>query len=117
MTREEMIEVLIQDRKCEVQAGIYDTLENIFVYGWKGYDNWTDRELEEEFENLNEEKFDEKTAAKIIKEKKRIELKRVKKFKLKAVLDELIEDMDQEPWKKARITAKRGEEKEARLPF
>lgn len=51
MSREEMIEVLIQDRLNDwVFASNCDGLEDVLWEGWKGYGKYTDNELKEEIE-------------------------------------------------------------------
>lgn len=51
MTREEMIEVLIEDRLSEwVFASCYETLEELLWAGFKGYGEYTNDELLEEIE-------------------------------------------------------------------
>ncbi len=51
MTRQEMIDVLIEDRLTEwVFAGNYNSLEYALCDGWKGYDEYTDAELKKEIE-------------------------------------------------------------------
>ena len=82
MTREEMIEILIEDRINDwVRASNTDGLEEILVVGWEGYENYTFHELQEAIEALCEDNFDEETADKIKKERVRLELARIKKLK------------------------------------
>jgi len=74
MTREEMTELLIEDRFSEwIYARCPEGLEDILHIGWKGYDNYTQQELEEAFLELPEEIFDDGKARKIKLEKLRIE--------------------------------------------
>ncbi len=48
MTRNEMIGILTQDRLNDwVYASNTDMLEDVLFYGWKGYRDYTDGELEE----------------------------------------------------------------------
>lgn len=55
MTREEKIEILIMDRVCDwVYASNSDTLEDWLRYGFKGYDNLTDAELDELLEEIKD---------------------------------------------------------------
>jgi len=51
MTREEMIEILIEDRLTDwVFAHNYYELEILLWEGWKGYSQYSDEELLEEIE-------------------------------------------------------------------
>ena len=51
MTRDEMIEILIEDRLTDwVFAHNYEGLEEVLWEGWKGYGKYTDAELKEEIE-------------------------------------------------------------------
>lgn len=80
MTREEMIEILIKDRIGDwVDARNSDGLEFILAHGWKGWDDYTDVELEECIEELCEDNFDNETAEKIKILKMEIELKWIEK--------------------------------------
>jgi len=73
MTRDEIITILIEDRFNEwIYARCPDGLEHILEFGWKGYDNFTDEELYEAFNELDEDNFDKETAEKIKSEKKRL---------------------------------------------
>lgn len=66
MTREVMINLLIEDRINEwVYARCYDGLEEILYVGWTGYTSYTDQELQEAFMELLHENFDNKKAEKI----------------------------------------------------
>lgn len=54
MTRNEMINALIEDRLTDwVYARNTDGLEEILLTGWKGYEDYTDLELKEAFEELD----------------------------------------------------------------
>lgn len=56
MTRNEMIKALIEDRLTDwVYAQNIDGLEDILISGWKGYEDYTDLELKEAFEELSNE--------------------------------------------------------------
>ena len=73
MKKEEMIELLVEDRINEwVHARCHEGLEDILYSGWRGYNNYTDQELNEAFEELLEENFDEEIVEKIRVEKFRI---------------------------------------------
>ncbi len=51
LTREEMIEILIQDRFEDwIYASNTDTLEEALWDGWKGYGEYTNKELKDEIE-------------------------------------------------------------------
>lgn len=77
MTRDEMIELLIEDRINEwVHARMHEGLEEVLFSGWKGYDEYTDEELDEAFELLVEENFTPDKAEKIKFHKLQIERKR-----------------------------------------
>lgn len=57
MIREKMIEVLIENRLTEwVFAGCTDSLEELLMFGWKGYEDYTDEELKEAIEDYLEPK-------------------------------------------------------------
>ena len=59
MTKEEKIEILIMDRIWDwVYARNSNTLEDWLAYGFKGYDNYTDAELDESLEEI-EDKVEE----------------------------------------------------------
>jgi len=59
MTREEKISILIEGRMWEwVYARNYDGLEDCLTEGFKGYDNYTDAELDEALEEI-EDKIEE----------------------------------------------------------
>lgn len=73
MNRNEIISLLIEDRIGDwVHAHNTDGLEEVLVLGWKGYENYTNQELQEAFEELIEDNFDEETARKIRAEKIRL---------------------------------------------
>jgi hypothetical protein len=73
MTREEIIELLIEDRINEwVHARCYDGLKEILYAGWTGYTSYTDQELQEAFMDLLDENFDDEKAEKIELEQLRI---------------------------------------------
>lgn len=56
MTRRKMIEILIEDRLTEwVFAGNYDGLEEFLWDGWKGYGEYTDKELKKELERFEKD--------------------------------------------------------------
>ncbi len=75
MTRNEIIELLIEDRINEwVHARCDEGLEEILYSGWKGFDDYTDQELQEAFEYLCEDNFDKENAEKIRVEKMRLNL-------------------------------------------
>ncbi len=59
MTRDEMIDVLIEDRITDwVYAQNTDGLEEmLFCCNWKAYDNYTDDELKEALEFLDEDQI------------------------------------------------------------
>ena len=58
MTRDEMIEILIEDRLSEwVYAQMTDGFVDMLRRGWKGYDEYTDKELQD---LLNSYEFDSK---------------------------------------------------------
>lgn len=66
MNREEMIDILIQDRINEwVHAKCHETLEEFLYIGWKGYEDYSNEELYDAFEELCEDNFDDATALKI----------------------------------------------------
>ena len=53
MTRDEMIEVLIEDKFSEwIYAGCTDSLEEMLLFGWKGLEDYTDQELKETIEEM-----------------------------------------------------------------
>lgn len=55
MTREQLIEILIQDRlTCYVYARNTDMLRELLIYGFKGFDSYTHQELLEEVEDTAE---------------------------------------------------------------
>lgn len=55
MTREEKIEILIMDRIWDwVYASNSDTLEDWLAYGFKGYDNYSDAELDKALEEIDD---------------------------------------------------------------
>lgn len=59
MTREEKIQILIEDRFWDwVYARNYDGLEEMLQIGFKGYDEFTDQELDDALEEI-EEKIEE----------------------------------------------------------
>ncbi len=76
MKRDEIIDLFIEDKINDWVHG-HNTLEleEVLFCGWKGYEDYTDLELEEAFEILIPENFDEVTAEKIRTEQKRIEAK------------------------------------------
>lgn len=77
-----MIEILIKDRVGDwVHAMNHDGLEEVLAFGWKGFDDYTDQELQEAIDELVEDNFDKKTAEKIKKEKITLELKRIRHLK------------------------------------
>lgn len=99
MTREEIIEILIEDKINDwVHAKNHDELEIILTIGWKGYKNSTNQELDEAIEMLVEHNFDKETAKKIINEKKRIVLNRVKKliFDLRLLIENVYPELQKE---------------------
>lgn len=66
MTREEMIDILIKDRINEwVHAKCHEGLEEVLHVGWKGYENWSDKDVMDAFLDLLPENFDEETAQKV----------------------------------------------------
>ncbi len=75
MTRDEIIDLLIEDRINEwIHAAMHEGLKEALYVGWKGFDDYTDQELYDEFEELVEENFDDVKAEKIRVEKDRINL-------------------------------------------
>lgn len=55
MTREEKIEILIRDRIWEwVDSSNSDSLEEWLAIGFKGFDNFTDQELDEAIEEIQD---------------------------------------------------------------
>jgi hypothetical protein len=59
MTREEKIAILIEDRMWDwVYARNYDGLEECLKEGFKGYGNFSDQELDESLEEI-EDKIEE----------------------------------------------------------
>lgn len=77
MTREEIIDLLIEDCINEwVHAHCYDGLEDVLYFGWKGFNDYTDQELEEVFLELLDENFDKEKAMKVSLEQLRIKIKR-----------------------------------------
>lgn len=54
MNRQEMIEILIEDRFEDwIYARNTDGLEDTLRYGWKGLDDCTDKELKEALEDVD----------------------------------------------------------------
>ncbi len=55
MTREEKIEILIEDRMWDwVYARNYDGLEECLTVGFKGYENFSDEELDGMLEEIKD---------------------------------------------------------------
>lgn len=60
MTREEKIEILIEDRFWEwIYARCIDGLEDALHEGLKGFDDYTDEELDDALDELGDEKKEE----------------------------------------------------------
>lgn len=60
MTREEKIEILIEDKFWEwIYARNTDGLEDWLHIGFKGFDDFTDQELDDALDNIGEEKIEE----------------------------------------------------------
>ena len=76
MKREEMIDLIIEDRINEwVHARCYEGLEEILYVGWTGYTSYTDQELQGTFMELLYENFDDEKAEEIRQEQLRIKQK------------------------------------------
>lgn len=60
MTKEEKIEILIEDKFWEwIYARCTDSLEDLLHEGFKGFDNYTDQELDDALDEIGEEKIEE----------------------------------------------------------
>lgn len=74
MTRNEMIELLIMNHINDwVFAHNYNSLQEVLTIGWKGYNDYTNKELEEAIEEFDEKQIrDIKNTIKMEKEKKKL---------------------------------------------
>lgn len=53
VSREKAYQIIINDKMNEiVEARIYEALEDLIMGGWKGLEEWTDKELEEYISSL-----------------------------------------------------------------
>lgn len=53
VSRNKAYQIIINDRMNEiVYARMYETFEDLLMYGWKGMENWTNKELEEYIDEL-----------------------------------------------------------------
>lgn len=71
MTRDEMIDYLIEDyiNMCDCDRIFF---EEILLFGWKGLEDWSDKDIQDDFENLEPSNFDKDDAEKIKVEQKRL---------------------------------------------
>lgn len=68
-----MVDLLVEDRINEwVHANCYESLEYFLYTGMKGFDDYTDEEINEAFGELIEDNFDKEKADKIRIEKIRL---------------------------------------------
>lgn len=53
VSRDKAYQIIINDKMNEiVEARIYETLEDLIMFGWKGISSWSDKELEEYISEL-----------------------------------------------------------------
>jgi len=71
MKRDKMIQYLIEDfvNMCNCDQNF---VEEILYCGWKGIEDWSDKDLREAFENLEPDNFDDENAKIIKVEQKRL---------------------------------------------